>query len=102
MYSITDGTIEKKTAKGINRSVTEREITHANFEHTLFEGTSMTHEMKRIYSRNHQLYSATISKSSLSAFDDKRFILNDGISTLAYGHHSIPSLSLINESSDSE
>ena len=29
-------------------------------------------------------------KKSLSAFDDKRYILDDGINTLPYGHKDIP------------
>ena len=32
MYSITDGKHEKKTAKGVNRYVTERELMHADIE----------------------------------------------------------------------
>ena len=30
-------------------------------------------------------------KKTLSAFDDKRYLLNDGISSLAYGHYIIDS-----------
>ena len=30
------------------------------------------------------------NKTSLSAFDGKRYILDDGINTLAYGHKDIP------------
>jgi len=33
-----------------------------------------------------------INKSCLSAFDDKRYILNDGVHILAYGHESIARL----------
>jgi len=33
-----------------------------------------------------------INKSCLSAFDDKRYILDDGVHTLAYGHESIAHL----------
>ena len=46
----------------------------------------MHHKMKTIRSNNHQLGSYEINKISLSCFDDKRFILSDGISTLAYGY----------------
>ena len=31
-----------------------------------------------------------MEKKSLSAFDDKRYILYDGINTLPYGHKDIP------------
>ena len=40
--------------------------------------------MKRIQSKKYKLGTCEINKISLSCFDDKRFILNDGIHTLAY------------------
>ena len=42
--------------------------------------------MKRIQSKKHKVGTYKINKISLSCFDDKRFILNDGIHTLAYFH----------------
>ena len=43
-------------------------------------------QMKRIQSKKHKVGTYKINKISLSCFDDKRFILNDGIHTLAYFH----------------
>ena len=43
-----------------------------------------------IKSINHILVSYKSNKISLSAFDDKRYILADGINTLSYGHKDIP------------
>ena len=40
--------------------------------------------MKRIQSKLHIVRTYDVSKNSLSCFDDKRYILDDGISTLAY------------------
>ena len=40
--------------------------------------------MKRIQSKKYKLGTCEINQISLSCFDDKRFILNDGIHTLAY------------------
>ena len=40
--------------------------------------------MKRIQSKKHKIGTYEINKISLSCFDDKRFVLNDGILTLAY------------------
>ena len=39
---------------------------------------------------NHVLRTVEIDKTCLNAFDDKRYILNDGVGTLTYGHFRIP------------
>ena len=49
----------------------------------------MHHKMKTIRSQNHQLGSYEINKVSLSCFDDKRYILENGIKSYAYGHYLI-------------
>ncbi|XP_035216330.1 uncharacterized protein LOC118189772, partial [Stegodyphus dumicola] len=43
----------------------------------------------RIASEEHHLFTLRQNKLSLSPFDDKRYILEDGIHTLAYGHYKI-------------
>ena len=45
--------------------------------------------MKTIRSDKHHINSYEINKVSLSCFDDKRYLLNDGINSLAYGHYKI-------------
>ena len=40
--------------------------------------------MKRIQSKKHKLGTYEIDEISLSCFDDKRYVLDDGICTLAY------------------
>ena len=40
--------------------------------------------MKRIQSKKHKLGTYEIDKISLSCSDDKRYVLDDGIRTLAY------------------
>ena len=42
------------------------------------------HKMRRIQAKNHKIGTYEIDKISLSWFDDKKFILDDGIHTLAY------------------
>ena len=44
---------------------------------------------KRIQSNLHQIGTYDMKKISLSCFDDKRYILDDGISTLAYFHKDV-------------
>ena len=53
---------------------------------TFFSKKKMRHKIRRIQAKNHKLGIYEINKISLSCFDDKRFILKDGIHTLAYFH----------------
>ena len=46
----------------------------------------LRHKMRRIQSKKHKLGTCEINKISLWCFDDKRFVLDDGIHTLAYFH----------------
>ena len=46
----------------------------------------MRHKMKRIRAKKHKIRTYEIDKISLSCFDDKRYVLDDGIHTLAYFH----------------
>ena len=54
------------------------------FKDTLFNKKVVRHKMKRIQSKKHKTEIYEINKISLSVFDGKRFVLNDGIHTLAY------------------
>ena len=70
MYSILDeSNNEKSTNKGRN-AFTEFQ----GFHDTLFKKKILRHEPNKTY---------------LSCFDDKRYILKNGINTLAYGHKDI-------------
>ena len=44
------------------------------------------HKMKRIQAKKHKIGTYEINKISLSCFNDKRYLLGDGIHTLAYFH----------------
>ena len=44
------------------------------------------HKMKRIQAKKHKIGTYEIDKISFSFFDNKRFVLDDGIHTLAYFH----------------
>ena len=69
MYSLmtVDGE-EVKKAKGVNRNAIK----------------NMRHIMKRIQSKFHKIGTYDVCKISLPYFDDKRYILGDGINSLAY------------------
>ena len=87
MYSyIKDNNEGQKTAKGIKKNVIKQNIKHQDYRETLFNNQQMYHKMKTIRSQNHQIKSYEINKVSLSCYDDKRYILEDGIHSYAYGH----------------
>ena len=86
MYSILDvKNCEKTVYKGHNSN-----IRHDEFLDVRSNQKVITHIMKGIKLFNHKMYTQGTNKISLSAFDDKRYILADGINTLPYGHKDIP------------
>ena len=90
MYSyIKDNQKGGKTAKGIKKNVIKKDITHENYKNTLFNAEQMSHKMKTIRSENHELSTYEINKVSLSCFDDKRYLNDDGVTSYAYGHKNI-------------
>ena len=80
---------EIKKAKGIGKQTVNKEIKKSDFENTLFDKREMNHSMMTIRSFDHIIKMMRVNKKSLSCFDDKRYILGDGIQTLAYGHQEI-------------
>ena len=78
-----------KTAKGIKKNIINKDLKHEDYKQTLFNNKQMHHTMKTIRSSNHQLGSYELNKVSISCFDDKRYISNDGIKSHAYGHYKI-------------
>ena len=90
MYSyIKDNQKGGKTAKGIKKNIINNNIKHADYKNVLLENKQMQHTMKTIRSSKHLLGSYEINKVSLSCFDDKRYIANNGENSFAYGHYAI-------------
>ena len=90
MYSyMKDNQKGGKTAKGIKKNVIKAKITHGDYKETLFDKKQMHHKMKTIRSESHELSSYEINKVSLSCYDDKRYIHEDGVTSYEYGHKNI-------------
>ena len=87
MYSlITVDNKEKTRAKGLNKKLRPR---YSKFYDVLFDKKVVRHSIKRIQAKKHRLGTYDICKVSLSCFDDKRYILDNGVDTSAYGHKDI-------------
>jgi len=90
MYSYTMVTGEEhKKAKGVKKNVVKKNIRHQDYLDVLFNNKIMHHQMNTIRSESHQINSYQNNKVSLSPYDDKRHVLDDGITSLAYGHYLI-------------
>ena len=84
MYSLISNDWEVNKAKGVNLM-----LKHKEYVDVLFNKKVLRHKMKRISSEKYNIGSYLSNKISLSYYDDKRFILDDGINSLAYGHKNI-------------
>ena len=87
-YIMEDGKGEM-TAKGIKKNIIKKNIMHEDYKNTLLNEEQMRHKMRTIRSVKHKLQSFEINKISLSCFDDKRYIRDNGTSSYAYGHYKI-------------
>ncbi len=87
-FITSDGKVEKK-CKGVKKYVVKNHMIHENYRETLFSGDPQYRVMSTIRSRQHEVGSERINKTALSADDDKRVVLEDGIHTIAYGHYSL-------------
>ena len=79
---------ESKRAKGIQR-VAMTNIHHADYVAQLNRANENYVNVRRIGQKHHRIYTTESVKRGLCAFDDKRYLLEDGIHTLAHGHHRI-------------
>ena len=67
---------ESNTAKGVNIATEFNE-----FKDTLFNKKLLRHKVKKIQSKKRRVRTYEIRKISLSCYDNKRFVLDDGIHT---------------------
>ena len=89
MYSLKTEAEEKKRAKGIVKAVVKKDITHEDYKNILFSAGQTSHNMTVFRSDKHEIYTVSMDKKSLSAYDGKRYILDNGVDSLAYGHKDI-------------
>ena len=90
MYSFMVDQKQKHRAKGVNRAA-RKHLNHELYKKCIQEihvekGT----QMNTFRSFKHQIFSLTLNKTSLTSYDDKRYML-DSINSYAYGHYKIKS-----------
>ena len=82
--------------------MTQRLLTHEKYIETLASGNLVRAKNTRIISERHILNTVRASKIALSAYDNKRYILGDGISTLPNGHYRIVNASIFPDSNQDD
>ena len=90
LYSfVMDDGGETKKCKGIKKQVVESSIRHEHYKTCLTTGKELLRKQNILRSYDHEVYTEEVNKVALSALDDKRYILSDGMDTLAWGHYKI-------------
>ena len=86
LYSFLTEDGEKQKAKGLKKSMKNKSLRHENFLKCLRTGESQTRKQCLFRSRDHHIFTENMVKVALSANDDKRIVLENGIDTLSLGH----------------
>lgn len=79
---------ETKKLKGIKKNVVDK-LKFYDYQRCLNEKEIVYRSMHIFKSIQHTLFTRFVNKIALSSNDDKRFICNDNINTLAWGHYKI-------------
>ena len=88
VFTIKVDEINVRKAKGVKKNVVKKQIKHEQYKQALFSKEQMWHRMNILRSEGHEIYGMHVNKISLSPFDSKRWIADDGVSTKAYGYNS--------------
>ena len=88
-FIMDNGGEEIKKCKGIKKQVVKGSISHEDYKTCLRTGKEQLRKQTILRSYDHEVYTEEVNKIALSAQDDKRYILSDGVHTLAWGHYKI-------------
>ena len=71
------------------KKLAQLNLNHEMFKQTLQTGKLVRLENVKFTSKKHQIQTARVNKIALSAYDDKRYIIEDKKTTLPCGHYSL-------------
>ena len=89
MYAMKTKRKNKKICKGIKNYIINNKITFEDYENCLFNKQIISCEQNVIRSKLHKLYTLREKKIALNPADEKRYICNNNVDTLAWGHMDI-------------
>lgn len=88
-YYIKSLSNELKKAKGVKKSVVEKELHEEDYRKIVEHGGLIFRKMKTFRSELHDVYTQVINKVALSHSDDKRYLIPHSTKTLPWGHADI-------------
>ena len=81
--------VEEKKLKGIQKCVVKRNLNFDHYKSALFEQKTHIADIVSLRSHLHEIRTLNIRKVAMGPYDDKRYLLEDGITSLPYGHYDI-------------
>ncbi len=81
--------LEEKKLKVIQKCVVKTNINLEHYKSALYQKKTHIASTCSLRSHLHQIQTLTIRKVATGPYDDKRYLLDDGISSLPYGHYAI-------------
>lgn len=92
MYSVkTEGITSMKKAKGIKKNVLAKTIGFDDYLKCIRDNCTITRSQNTFRCKKHTVFTVKQVKIALSPFDNKRYILDDNVHTLPWGHYKIVS-----------
>ena len=85
---------QKMAMKGIPKGIQKRALSYDMVEGVLLNQNRLACTVRCMRSFKHTVYNIKTTKAALHAFDSKRYLLEDGIPTLRFGHFRIQELEL--------
>ena len=88
LYSIIYGDDENKhTAKGLQKAVMRKFVKHQHYMDVIKENNIFCATSRRIQSKEHIISTIQQNKLIFTPFDDKRYLLNNGVQSIPFGHY---------------
>ena len=78
---------QKNTAAGVKKYLAKRELKHDLYLKTLRDQEDYRIRQSMFKVQHHTIATVQQQRVGLTAYDDKRFVLEDGLSTRAHGHY---------------
>jgi len=89
MYSLLtpEGTKSFRTAKGVPKAYVRTKVRHEQYVDVLNHWKRTNCKFRAFRSKRHHVATHQLYKVCLSCIDDKRYLLEDSVHSLAYGHY---------------